>query len=157
MDQYHLAQLNIAKMLAPIDDPLMQEFVNNLEKVNGIADGSPGFVWRLETDEGDATAIRVFDNDMLLVNMSVWQSIDDLKSFVYGSFHKEILKRKKEWFDKFEGAYQVMWWVKPGTEPSVPEAEARLLYLQENSESGYAFSFRKSFPPSDKYLELPRG
>ena len=96
MSEYHLAQVNIAKMLADVDDPIMKDFVDNLEAVNGIADFSPGFVWRLETDEGDATSMRVFDDNMLLVNMSVWGSIYELKKFVYESFHIEILKRKKE-------------------------------------------------------------
>jgi len=86
MSEYHLSQVNIAKMLADVDDPIMKDFVDNLEGVNGIADSSPGFVWRLETDEGDATSMRVFDDNMLLVNMSVWESIDELKKFVYESF-----------------------------------------------------------------------
>ena len=145
MSEYHLAQVNIAKMLADVDDPIMKDFVDNLEAVNGIADFSPGFVWRLETDEGDATSMRVFDDNMLLVNMSVWGSIDELKKFVYESFHIEILKRKKEWFSKFDGVFQVMWWIKAGHIPDVEEAKARLSYLQEHGETEFAFSFRKSF------------
>ena len=156
MDKYHLAQLNIASMLAPMDDPVMKDFVNNLEPVNEIAEQSAGYVWRLQTDEGDATSIRIFDNDMLLVNMSVWESVEHLKAFVYDSFHTEILKRKKEWFSKFGKAYQVMWWIPAGTEPSVEEAQNRLLYLQEHSESAYAFSFRRTFPPSKAHLQLPQ-
>ncbi len=155
MSKFHLAQLNIAQMRTPMDDPAMKDFVDNLEGVNKIAEGSPGYVWRLQTDEGDATAIRIFDDDMLLVNMSVWESVEQLKSFVYDSFHIEILKRKKEWFSKFDKAYQVMWWIRAGTEPSIEEAERRLVYLQENAESPYAFSFRQSFPPSAEHLELP--
>ena len=155
MSEFHLAQLNIAQMQTPIDDPAMKDFVDNLEGVNKIAESSPGYVWRLQTDEGDATAIRIFGSDMLLVNMSVWESVEQLKSFVYESFHLELLKRKKEWFSKFDKAYQVMWWIRAGTEPSIEEAERRLVYLQENSESPYAFSFRQSFPPSEDHLVLP--
>lgn len=155
MNDYHLAQLNIANMKTSIDDPSMQGFVDNLEVVNAIADSSPGFVWRLKTEEGDATSITIFGNDMLLVNMSVWESVEDLKIFVYESFNLEIFKRKKEWFDKFEGVHQVMWWLRPGSTPTVEEAEARLLYLQVNGETAYAFNFRRTFPPSDQHLELP--
>jgi len=142
-------------MKADIDDPIMKGFVDNLEGVNAIADNSPGFVWRLETDEGDATDLRVFEDNMLLVNMSVWESIDDLKKFVYESFHLEILKRKKEWFDKFDGVYQVMWWLKAGSLPDVDEARARLAYLQENGASEFAFNFQLSFPAAEKHLTLP--
>ena len=155
MSSFHLAQLNVAKMKADIDDPIMKGFVDNLEEVNATADNSPGFVWRLETDEGDATDIRVFEDSMLLVNMSVWESIDDLKKFVYDSFHLEILKRKKEWFDKFDGVFQVMWWLKAGTVPDVDEARARLSYLQEHGVSELAFNFQRSFPAAEKYLTLP--
>ncbi|MFT5132891.1 MAG: hypothetical protein ACI9SC_001359 [Gammaproteobacteria bacterium] len=157
MPQYHLAQLNIAKMKGDMDNPVMKDFVDNLEGVNSLADNSPGFVWRLETEEDRATNLRVFDDNMLLVNMSVWESIDDLKIFVYESFHLEILKRKKEWFDKFDGVYQVMWWIRSGTIPEEEEAKARLSYLQKHGESELAFNFRKSFSPSEKYLVFPKG
>lgn len=155
MSSFHIAQLNIAKMKADIDDPIMKDFVDNLEGVNATADNSPGFVWRLETDEGDATDLRLFEDNMLLVNMSVWESIDDLKKFVYESFHLEILKRKKEWFDKFDSVYQVMWWLKVGTLPEVDEAKARLAYLQANGASEFAFNFQKYFPASEQHLILP--
>ena len=155
MKKYHVAQLNIAKMTVDIDDPIMKDFVDNLDKVNSIADNSPGFVWRLETEEGDATSIRVFEDNLMLVNMSVWESIEHLKNFVYQSFHTEILKRKKEWFNKFEGMHQVLWWVPAGTLADVDEARARLNYLQQHGESEVAFSFRQSFPPSEDHLQLP--
>jgi hypothetical protein len=94
---------------------------------------------------------------MLLVNMSVWESIEDLKKFVYETFHVEILKRKKEWFDKFDGVYQVMWWVKAGTIPDVDDARARLAFLQKHGESEHAFNFRRSFAPTEQQLHLPKG
>ena len=155
MSAYHLAQLNIAKMKTTLEDPGMQGFVDNLQGVNEIADTSPGFVWRLETDAGDATDLRVFADNMLLVNMSVWESIDDLKKFVYESMHVEILKQKRAWFDKIDGSYQVLWWIKTGTLPDVEEGKARLAYLQEHGESAVAFSFRKLFPASAQHLLLP--
>ena len=133
----------------------MQDFVDNLDIVNSIADDSKGFVWRLETEEGDATSLRVFEDNMLIVNMSVWESVDDLKVFVYDSFHLEILKRKKEWFSKFDGMHQVIWWIEAGTVPTVDESKQRLSYLQQHGESGYAFSFKKSFPAENKFLVLP--
>lgn len=146
MPEYQLAQLNIARMKADIDSPLMKSFVDELDVVNALAENSPGFVWRLQTEEGDATDIDAFDDSLLLVNMSVWESVEDLKTFVYESFHLEILKRKKEWFNKFEGVYQVLWWIPAGTEPTLEEAKARLAYLQKHKASDYAFNFQKSFP-----------
>lgn len=155
MPEYHVAQLNVAKMTVDIDDPIMKYFVDNLDKVNSIADDSPGFVWRLETDEGDATNLRVFEDNLMLINMSVWKSIEELQTFVYDSFHVDILKRKKEWFSKFDGMHQVLWWVQAGTIPDIEEARARLAYLQEHGESEVAFSFRQSFLPSEQHLVLP--
>ncbi len=155
MKEFHLAQLNLAKMTVDIDDPVMKDFVDNLDKVNRIADNSAGFVWRLQTEEGDATGLRVFTDRLMLVNMSVWKSIEELKNFVYQSFHVEILKRKKEWFEKIDRMYQVLWWVQAGTLPDIDEARARLHYLQQHGESEVAFSFRQSFPPSEYHLRLP--
>ncbi len=146
MPEYQLAQLNIARMKADIDSPLMQGFVDQLDVVNAIADNSPGFVWRLQTEDGDATDIDAFDDSLLLVNMSVWESVEDLKTFVYETFHVEILKRKKEWFNKFEGVFQVLWWIPAGTEPTMEEAKQRLAYLQKHGASDHAFNFQKSFP-----------
>ena len=157
MPEYHVAQLNVAKMTVDIDDPIMKYFVDNLDKVNSIADNSPGFVWRLETEEGDATNLRVFEDNLMLINMSVWESIEELQTFVYDSFHVDILKRKKEWFSKFDGMHQVLWWVQAGTIPDIEEARARLSYLQEHGESEIAFSFRQSFLPSEQHLVLPTG
>ncbi|NKB38220.1 MAG: DUF3291 domain-containing protein [Gammaproteobacteria bacterium] len=141
MSDYQLAQLNIARMKADLGSPVMKGFVDQLDTVNAIADKSPGFVWRLQTEEGDATDIDAFDDSMLLVNMSVWESVEHLKVFVYETFHLELLKQKREWFNQFEGVFQVLWWIPAGTEPTLEEAKQRLAFLQENGASEYAFNF----------------
>ena len=138
----HLAQLNIAKAKAPLDDPLMQEFMDNLDPINAIAESSSGFIWRLKDESGDATSIQVFDDPSLIVNMSVWESIESLKDFMFKTHHLDFLKRKNEWFEKIAEANHVLWWVPAGHEPNVIEAKERLLHLREQGESDHAFTFR---------------
>ncbi|WP_299248143.1 DUF3291 domain-containing protein [uncultured Aquimarina sp.] len=144
-----LAQVNIAEMLAPINDPIMADFVNNLDRINELAEQSDGFVWRLRGDEGNATAITVFDNLFLIINMSVWESMDALFNFTYKTDHVEILKRKKEWFHKMPRMHMAFWYVENGHEPSPEEAKERLYYLQEHGETPYAFSFKSKFTTDD--------
>ncbi|GAA0729301.1 DUF3291 domain-containing protein [Aquimarina litoralis] len=144
-----LAQVNIAEMLAPIDDPIMADFVNNLDRINELGEKSDGFVWRLKGDEGNATALTVFDNLFLIINMSVWESMQDLFNFTYQSAHVEILKRKKEWFHKMPRMHMAFWYVENGHEPSPSEAKERLYYLQEHGETPYAFSFKSKFTSED--------
>ena len=143
---YHLAQINIARMRAPLDDPLMQGFVAGLEPVNALADDAPGFVWRLQTDAGDATSLQVFDDAMLIVNMSVWESIGALKTYVYESQHVAFVKQRKAWFERFNGVYYALWWVPAGHVPTVEEAKGRLEHLKKHGESAHAFKFTKVFP-----------
>lgn len=143
---WHLAQLNIAKMKAPIDDPLLADFVAALEPVNAAADASPGFVWRLQED-GDSTSIRVFDDDTLLVNLSVWKDLDSLKAFFASGLHAAVMRRRGEWFDRMEEAYAVLWWVRAGDVPTVAEAERRLERLRTAGPGVEAFSFAQPFPP----------
>jgi hypothetical protein len=144
----HLAQLNIAKARAPLDDPRMAEFVENLEPVNTLADNSPGFIWRLQDDSGDATSINAFDDPAIIVNMSVWDSVESLKQFLFKTHHLLFLKRKTEWFEKLPVASHVLWWIDAGHTPSLDEAKARLLYLRENGESAYAFGINGQCLPS---------
>jgi hypothetical protein len=106
--KYHIAQVNIARMLASLDDPMMAEFVASLGEINALADSSPGFVWRFQTEVCDATGIRPYDDDRIIVNFSVWETIDDLKTFVYKSAHAEITRRRRQWFEKFEGIYMML-------------------------------------------------
>ncbi|WP_237060277.1 DUF3291 domain-containing protein [Microbulbifer sediminum] len=145
MSRYHLAQLNLARLSAPIDSPQLADFVANLDRINGLADDSPGFVWRLQTEEGDATGIDFFGADYI-ANLSVWESLESLHDYVYRSAHIEVLRRKKEWFEKMPGPYMVLWWVPEGHLPSIEEAAQKLALLQEEGPGEGAFTFRKPFP-----------
>ncbi|WP_252275579.1 DUF3291 domain-containing protein [Pseudomonas subflava] len=152
MSRYHLAQLNIASMKAPLESPDMVDFVNNLERINALAEASPGYVWRLQDEAGDATAIRPF-GDEVLVNMSVWTDVQSLSDYVYTSAHTEMLKRRREWFDKVEQAHQVLWWVPAGHRPGVAEAAERLAHLREHGATAHAFTFRRAFAAPDALVE----
>lgn len=152
MSAYQLAQLNIAHLAAPIDSPVLADFVASLDRVNALADDSPGFVWRLQTEDGNATAIRPFGDDML-VNMSVWENVEALHSYVYKSAHAEVMRRRKEWFEKTREVYMVLWWVPTGHRPSLAEAEAKLMALREHGPSPDAFTFRKPHRPPDEAFE----
>jgi hypothetical protein len=143
--KYHLAQINIAKSRAARDNKIMKGFVDRLDEINGIADSSPGFVWRLQTEEGDATAIQAFDDPLLLVNVSVWENIDSLKNYVYKSVHVELIQDRDAWFKKTQESHQALWWIPKGHIPSVEEAKERLEYLQAHGPSDVAFTFAKSF------------
>jgi heme-degrading monooxygenase HmoA len=153
--QFQIAQVNIARMRAPLDDPLLAGFVANLDRINGFADSQPGFVWRLKTDAGDATSLRPYDDDRILFNLSVWASPDDLRAFVYRSAHAEVMRQRKSWFERFDGAYYALWWVSAGHVPSIDEAKNRLEHLRAHGESTHAFSFAKLFPAPDSYLDGP--
>lgn len=144
MSVHHLAQLNIAAMKASLESAEMADFVANLERINTLAEAAPGFVWRLQDEAGDATAIRPF-GDEVLVNMSVWQDVQSLSDYVYKSAHTEMLKRRREWFGRIEQAHQVLWWVPSGHRPDVAEAAERLAHLREHGATAHAFTFRHAF------------
>jgi hypothetical protein len=146
MPNYHLAQINIARLLAPIDDPLLAEFVAQLAPINALADHSPGFVWRLQTESGDATSIKVYDDDMIIVNLTVWESVEALREFAYKSVHAGVMRDRKRWLEKFDGPYMALWWIPAGHIPSTQEAKERLEHLREHGDSKYAFSFQYPFP-----------
>lgn len=145
MSQYQIAQLNIARLKAPIDSPQLSEFVANLDRINALAEGSPGFVWRLQTDEGNATGIDYFGSDKI-VNLSLWGSVEALHNYVYRSAHLEVMRRKKEWFHNMAEAYMVLWWVPAGHRPSVEDAAQKLNFLREHGPTAEAFTFKKAFP-----------
>lgn len=136
-----LAQLNIGQAKYSKDAPEIADFMNNLDWINAIAEKSDGFVWRLQDDSGDATSIQAYDDPNMLVNMSVWTSIDTLKQFMFKSHHKDFLKRRTQWFDSISGASYVMWWIQDGHIPSIEEAKERLEYLNDNGECSRAFTF----------------
>jgi hypothetical protein len=144
MSQHQLAQLNIAAMREPLDSPGMAEFVANLDRVNALAEAAPGFVWRLQSDDGDATEYRPL-GDMTLVNLSVWKDLDALKEFIYKSGHAEIMRRRTQWFDRMREAYAVLWWVPQGHRPTIEEAIARLEHLRAHGPTEAAFNFGKAF------------
>jgi len=150
MARFHLAQVNIGRFRAPIDSPVMEGFRRALEPLNALADESPGFVWRLQTEEGDATAIRPDpEDDLMAINMSVWESLETLQRYVYRSGHVQILRDRKEWFTEIEGPILALWWVPAGHIPSVAEARERLAHLKEHGPTPHVFTFRAPFPPPD--------
>jgi heme-degrading monooxygenase HmoA len=151
--KYHLAQVNIALMRAPLEDPLMAEFVASLDEINALADHSPGFVWRFQTDAGNATELRPYDDDRILFNLSVWESLEQLQAYVYQSAHGEVMRKRRQWFEKFEGMYFALWWIESGHIPSVAEAKQRLDHLNEQGASEWAFNFKTPFPSAEQLPE----
>lgn len=151
---YHLAQLNIGRLLAPMGDPRIQDFANGIAGINALAEMSEGFVWRLKDEDtgggaDNATSIQAFDDELIIVNMSVWESLDALKDFAYGTRHAEFLRRRREWFTKFESAYVVCWWIPAGHTPSIDEAKERLAWLNTHGQSAFAFTFKKPFTAAE--------
>lgn len=153
MKQWQLAQVNIGKTLAPIDSPQLADFVDNLDRINALADSAPGFVWRLQSENGNSTEFRPYD-DETLINMSVWEDLESLHHYVYRSAHVEIMKRRKEWFERIKEAYTVLWWIPAGHIPTLAEAVARLELLQKNGAGPEAFTFANPFPAPESGTEL---
>jgi hypothetical protein len=146
---WHLAQLNVGRILAPLDSPQLADFVAQLDEVNALADASPGFVWRLAGDSGNAAEIRLDNEPDLLVNMSVWTSAEALFDFVYKSKHTKVMARRREWFQKVE-VFQVLFWIPAGHIPTVAEAIDRLRLLRDNGPSPDAFTFKHRYPAPDQ-------
>ena len=146
MTRSHLAQVNIARLAAPLDSPQLAEFVANLQPINEIADASPGFVWRLQTESGDATAVRILDDDWLIVNMSVWESLEALRDYVYRSPHADVLRRRHEWFERMVEAHAALWWIEAGTIPTISDAEERLMSVRAAGPTPYAFTLKEPYP-----------
>jgi hypothetical protein len=145
---YHLAQVNVALLREPIDSALLEDFVAELEPVNARADAAPGFLWRLQTEDGDATSIRVFDDERFIVNMSVWESVEALAEFVYRDpDHRAVLRQRMKWFHQIAEAHTVLWWVPRGHVPTVKEAEERLEFLRAHGATPVAFTFKERFSP----------
>ena len=153
MANVHLAQINIGRVKAPLDDASMYGFVSRLEDLNALADGSPGFVWRLQTDAGNATYFRPFpEDDRILLNMSVWESIEHLRAYVYNTAHADVMRQRRDWFEKFERTYLALWWIPAGRRPSNDEAKKRLASLDEHGPTPFAFNFKTTFPPDEELM-----
>ena len=148
MSRYHLAQINIAELKAPLDSPQLKDFVDNLDRINALAESSEGFVWRLTGDGNDATSLRPL-GDNIIVNMSVWRDVESLRDYVYKSAHVEILRRKREWFTRPTEAIYALWWIPAGHEPTVAEAAERLQRLREQGSTAEAFNFGEAFSAPD--------
>ncbi len=151
MPVYHIAQINIARLKAPLEDPLIAGFTSRLGEINALADRSPGFVWRLQEPVGNATYLRPYDDERILVNMSVWESVAALKEYVYKTIHAELLRQRQAWFGQFSGAYLALWWVPAGHIPSVDEGKKRLAYLEAHGPSEFAFTFKTVVAPDEAF------
>ena len=150
MRRHDLAQFNIARMVAPSDSPELAGFMSALDEINGLADESPGFVWRFETEDGNATSERPYDDDMVLVNLGTWSSVEALSDYVYRTAHAQYLRRRRDWFERMDEPVIVLWWVPTGHRPSVEEGVARLEQLRQHGPNAQAFTFRHCFEaPSD--------
>lgn len=147
VQNWHLAQLNVGKVLYPPDDLRMQGFMSRLDQLNALADNSPGFVWRLQSEQGNATDIIVTEDPFFLINMSVWQSVETLFDFVYHSFHSEVMAGRRQWFVRPEEAYQVLWWIPAGQVPTPTQALERLAQLRAAGSGPDAFTFQSRHPP----------
>jgi hypothetical protein len=150
--QYVVAQVNVGRLVAPLDSPQLAGFTGQLDAVNAVADAAPGFVWRLQTEDGNATGLRAFESDAegadggILVNMSVWQSVEALASYVYGPEHLAVLRRRREWFERLTDAYAALWWIPRGHIPTVTEAEERVKHLRAHGPTPWAFTMKVHFP-----------
>ncbi len=153
MTGHHLAELNIAALRFPLDDPRMIDFTTNLQPINALAERSPGYVWRLVDDVGlDATSLRPF-GDNVIINLSVWTSRDALWDYVYRSGHLEFLRRRSDWFERPREGMIVLWWIPAGHRPTIDEALDRLRMLRESGPTPLAFSLREHYSPAE--VEAP--
>jgi len=148
MNAWHIAQLNVGRAVAPPGSPELAEFMAALDRINALAESSPGFVWRLQSASGNATDILVSEDPRSLINMSVWTSVESLSAFVYRSGHSAVLQRRREWFEKPAEAHQVLWWIPAGRIPTVAEAMERLAQLRREGPSERAFTFGRRYPPA---------
>ncbi|MCX4883579.1 DUF3291 domain-containing protein [Streptomyces sp. NBC_00847] len=157
---YELAQVNIGRLRAPLDSEQLRDFVDNLDPVNADADAADGFVWRLQDETGDATDVAVLGDEWLIVNMSVWRDADALTAYMYQGRHREMLARRRDWFERVQEAMVALWWVPSGHRPTVAEAESRVLHLRANGPTPYAFTLRTAFPAQGAEpvpLQVPDG
>ena len=143
---YHLAQINIARLIAPIDDPRIADFVAQLDGINAIAEKSSGFVWRLKSESGNSTDIAYSDDPFVIPNMSVWKSVEELRDFVYRTQHLLVFKDRAKWFEKMEKPHYCLWWIPAGHFPTIAEARQRLEHYQLHGPTQHSFWFSRLFP-----------
>jgi hypothetical protein len=143
----HLAQVNIGRLWAPVDDPMIAEFIAALDGINDLADRSPGFVWRLQTEAGNATDLQPTDDELVIINMSVWESVETLADYVYRSEHTAFLRRRREWFQRYGQASMALWWIPAGDLPTIDDGLRRLALLDAAGPTAEAFTFARRFPP----------
>ena len=153
MAEYQIAQVNIGRIRGPLEGPVMAGFVNRLEEINALADSSPGFVWRLQTSEGNATYLRPYADDRLLLNMSVWETVEALKRYVYRTAHAELLRQRHQWFEKMSRVYAALWWVPRNHIPGIDEAKKRLAHLDAHGPTQFAFTFQETFPFDQEFQQ----
>ena len=146
MQTHHLAQINIGRLVAPITDPQIAGFVSQLEPINQLAEQSPGFVWRLQSDQGNATDLAYNEDPTMLLNMSVWESVESLKAFTYNSQHMQVFKQRKDWFQKLDLPHYCLWWVPIGHLPTVAEGRDRMEHYQQHGATAKSFWFSQLFP-----------
>lgn len=148
MPNFHLAEFNIGHMLGPIDSPVMAEFMQALDRINALADASPGFVWRFKDDvANNATSFQLYPDERIIINASVWESVEALKDYAYKSEHVAFVRRRHEWFETLTTPYYALWWVPAGSVPTPQDGKVRLEHLTQHGETPYAFSFKKLFTP----------
>ncbi len=145
---WHLAAFNIARAKFETDDDRMAPFMNALERINKLGDESPGAVWRHSTDDGDSTSVRMFEDPLILINYTIWESVESLQNYTYKTDHVQFLKRRREWFEPVEDLpVLVLWWTPAGTIPTLEQARTKLLHLRDNGPTSEAFTFREPFAP----------
>jgi heme-degrading monooxygenase HmoA len=145
---FELAQVNIGRARGEMTDPVMAGFAARLADINALAEASPGFVWRLQTEDGDATAVRPYSDTRIMINLSVWSDLDSLRAYVFRTAHAEVMRRRREWFERFERVYLALWWVPAGHRPTVAEAVERLEHLDRHGPTAFAFGFASPFDPA---------
>lgn len=141
MTGMHLAELNVGRFRYPADDPRMAGFMRNLDLINGIADRSPGFVWRMQDESGNATGIEVTADPMMAANLSVWEDAESFGNYVWNTVHRRFYEQRDRWFEVMASMHFVMWWVAPGSRPTLAEAMGRLDHLTLHGDSDHAFGW----------------
>lgn len=148
MAEYHIAQFNIAKAKAELESETMSGFVARLDEINELGESSPGFVWRLKGDKGDAEVLRVFRDPLYVANLTLWESLESLRDFVYKTVHVELIRDREAWFHKMGESHMVLWWVPAGHIPTVEEAREKLGHIRRHGPGPEAFTFGKAFAPT---------